>query len=656
MGLFGSSNKATSESKQIRPTIIRTENVAKELMQIGKSNKVSPNTLDFNLLEVETYTRVCELDKDDVDWEEMAQEDMHGLDDASAILNPLFQIKQVYEIEVFSKNYEEDLFKDFHAAVGANATKCKIYLSIKAGSKLTYFKGFKEAFLNYINKSKVRAGVLVYIFDEMVADYITKLSAQVKVEGTLVYETPETVLIANAHEPTPTVDDALIIHYEKSNEIGENDRVNHSERGFIHSVSENDILIEYIKPMIGKAGRNCRGEFMEPKEPEISNEPTFSVDDTIEQVDNKDNIEYRAKSSGYITLEGTTYQIKSDMEIGTIDFKTTGNISAGVDSDVVLNVKESDSQKDAIGSGMEVEVSEIDIKGNIGPDAKVTARRISIEGQTHKTSEVKADDLTISVHKGLALGKNVKISRLEQGVVRCDKAMIDQSTGGEIYAKEIKIEHCGSYVKATASRLIDIKKLQGNENVFVINPLVQTEKQEGLKGNKAEIEELKKSLAEIQKEIDKYSKMVRANTAGFNDIKKKLIHNKKNGIKSPEAFVNKYKQFNKISEHLENIKKEHAIKNDKFQLLTTKTASFQDNILDARVINRDRWIGHNEIVFQLVDPPAKIVYSVPEGSPTKVFGLVDTDEGYQIQALKDDVIYSNYDDDNADDTDEVEEV
>jgi hypothetical protein len=150
--------------------------------------------------------------------------------------------------------------------------------------------------------------------------------------------------------------------------------------------------------------------------------------------------------------------------------------------------------------------------------------------------------------------------------------------------------------------------------------------------------------------------MVRTNTAGFNDIKKKLIHNKKNGIKSPEAFVNKYKQFNKISEHLENIKKEHAIKNDKFQLLTTKTASFQDNILDTRVINRDRWIGHNEIVFQLVDPPAKIVYSVPEGSPAKVFGLVDTDEGYQIQALKDDVIYSDNDDENADDTDDTNEA
>ncbi len=655
MALFGSSNKAKSVSKSIRPTIIRTQNVAKELLTIAQKNKVNVSTLDFNILEVETYTRVGKLDDESIEWEEVEEDSLHELDDASAILNPLFQIKQIYEIEVFSKNIDEDLFKDFHAAVGANATKCKIYLSIKPGAKLTYFKNFGDAFLNYLNKSKIRAGVLIHIFDEMVPELVSRVSAQVKVDGTTTYENSETILIANAHEPTSTVNDSLIIHYDKEHEVGENERVDHFNRGFIHSVSENDLLIEYIKPNMGKPGRNCRGEFIEPKEPEVNNEPTFTVDDTIEEIDNKDNIEYRAKESGYITLEGSTYQIKSDMDIGTIDFKTTGSISAGLDSDVALSVKENDSQKDAIGNGMTVEVSEIDIKGNIGSNAKVHARRANIEGQTHKTSEVKADDLTINVHKGLALGKNVTISRLEHGVVICDKVEIDQAIGGEIHAKEVNIEHCSSYVKATASRYIEIQKLIGNENVFTIDPMVQTEKQEGLKENQAEIEELKRSLKEIDKEIEKYEKMVKSNTASFNDVKKKLIHYKKNGIKMPSSFINKYKQFNKITEHLEAIKKEYKLKNDKFQLLTNKTASFQDSIFNARVINRDRWIGHNEIIFKLVDPPMELSYSPAEGCPDKIFGLVDTDNGYQIQAVVDYPGLSDDYDDSEDDID-VEEV
>jgi len=52
---------------------------------------------------------------------------------------------------------------------------------------------------------------------------------------------------------------------------------------------------------------------------------------------------------------------------------------------------------------MEVEVSEIDVKGNVGAGAKVHAKRASIEGQTHKESKIYADDLTINIHKGIAV-------------------------------------------------------------------------------------------------------------------------------------------------------------------------------------------------------------------------------------------------------------
>ncbi|MDA7816632.1 FapA family protein [Sulfurimonas sp.] len=655
MALFGSDNKTVAAAK-IRPTIVRTQNVAKELVNIAKSNKVNAVSLDFNILEVETYHRACELEKDDVEWEDISTQQMRELDDATSILNPLFQLKQVYEIEVFSKNQDEDLFKDFHVAVGANATKCKVYLSIKPEAKLTYFDKFDDSFLDFINKSKIRAGILINIFDEMIPSYISKVSAQLKVEKTISFEKAETVLIANAYEPTLTIDDKLIIHYDEESEVGENDKVDHSKRGFIHSVAQDDVLIEYIKPQKGKPGRNCRGEFMEPTEPEVVNEPNFTVDDTIEIVDNKDNIEYKAKESGYVTVEGGVYQIKSDMDLGTIDFKTTGSISAGVDSDVALNVKENDAQKDAIGNGMEVEVSEIDIKGNIGSNAKVTAKRATIEGQTHKEAIVKADDLTVNVHKGLALGGNVNISRLEHGRVECDVADIDQAVGGDIKAKEISIEHCGSFVKATAASTIEIKKLNGNENVFTIDPLVQDDKKDGLDETNSEISQLNESMRDIGIEIEKYQKMIKNNTASINDIKKKLIHFKKNGIKMPAAFVDKYKQFQKMTAHLETITNEYDVKKDKLSLLESTTASFQSNIFDARVINRDRWIGHNEIVFKLVDPPMQIVYTPPEGCEDQIFGLVQTEyNGLQIQALDEDddnVVQANEDIDD----DTVEEI
>jgi hypothetical protein len=83
------------------------------------------------------------------------------------------------------------------------------------------------------------------------------------------------------------------------------------------------------------------------------------------------------------------------------------------------------------------------------------------------------------------------------------------------------------------------------------------------------------------------------------------------------------------------MKEEYAFKTDHISLLTTRTASFQDDIFDARVINRSRWIGFNEIRFKLIDPPVELTYKPAEGSGDQVFGLVDVGDGqFEIQALK----------------------
>jgi len=634
MGLFSSSKKATQTSKKIRPTVVRTQNVAKELMNVAKTYDIKVDTLDFNILEVQTYTRINK-EKGEADWEEVSESELKGLNNHSSLLNQYFQIKQMYEIEIFSKITHEDDFKNFNVAIGANATKCKVYLSIKKDSKAKFFPNFSQEFNNLINKSKIRAGILVNIFDDIQADAVSKVTSYVRVGENAVYENNETLLVAEGHEPTPTTDDSLIMHFDKKKDVDEHNKIDYASRGFIQSVAEDELLIQYIKPKMGKPGRNCRGEFMNPLEPKVENEPTFTTDETIKEIDEEESIKYKANESGYIALEGTMYTIKSDMDIGEVSFKTTGNITAGLDSEVNLSIKESDALKDAIGNGMEVEVSEITVEGNVGSNAKVTAIKATVEGQTHKTAVVNAKELTINTHRGMAKGEDVHITRLEHGIVHAETVNIAQAIGGEIRAKDIKIDICASYVKATASRKIEIMKLQGSENVFTIDPLLQKGKQEGLKENEEEIAELELSLKNLKKEIKKFTTIVKNDMVSFKEVKKKLMHYKKNGIKMPGAFVNKYKNYLKVQEHLDIINKEYETKNDKLLLLTTKTASFQDNIFNARIINRDRWTEHNEIIFRLVDPPLELSFKPHEGSPDKIFGVVETADGdYQIEAVK----------------------
>jgi len=634
MALFGSKKKETATAKKIRPTVVRTQNVAKEIISLAQSYETKVESIDFNILEVQTYTRMNDGTKE-TEWVEVFGDEIYEIDDKTALLNPDFQIKQMYEIEFFSKDPSKDRYKDFHLAVGANASKCKVYLSLKQGSQVSYSPDFEKDLKILINKRKVRAGILVNIFDEMIGEVISKLVAHVRVQESVTYEQNETLLIAQSYEPTPTINDELIFHYDKKEEVSENEKVDYSSRGFIDSVLKDELLIEYIKAKEGKPGRNCRGEYMLPKEAVISNAPTFNIDETIKQVEDESSIKYYSNESGYISLEGSNYTVKTEVDVGEISFKTTGSITAGLDSDVNISVKETDAVKDAIGTGMTVEVSEIDIDGNVGSNAKVYALKATIGGQTHKTSEVRADNLEINVHKGKAYGKNIHITRLEHGIIDGDEVDVAQALGGEIRAKTINIEICSSYVKATASKLIEIQKLQGSENVFTIDPLLK----KGTKSDKGENEEsinkLELELKDLKKEILKYTVLIKNNTPAFNDLKKRLLHYKKNGVKMPESFVKKYKQFGKMKEKLLSLQKEQEVKNDQYALLTTRTSSFQDDIFDARIINRGRWTGYNELKFKMVEPAIEVTFNPPEGSPDKVFGLVEVSDGeYEIQAVK----------------------
>ncbi|WP_373069984.1 flagellar assembly protein A [Sulfurimonas sp.] len=634
MAFFGSSSSEKSKLKKIRTTVVKTSNVAKEIVSLAESNGVDANSLDFNILDMQTFTKKDDA-KGEADWQEISNDELYELDDASELMNEKFHIKQVYEIEVFSKNEDDNNFKDFKTAIGANATKSKVYLSIRAGSKLKYFKGFEQELITHINNKKVRAGILINIFDEMIKGTVSKLSSKVKVEETLEYFKNDTVLVAESIEPIPTIDDEIVIRYEEENELSEHDKADYKKRGFIKNVFKDDVLIEYIKPKKGTPGRNCRGEFIEAPEPTVNNEPDFNIDDTIEKKDEKESIKYIAKENGYITFEDNTYSIKTDVDVESINFKTTGSIQAGIDSDVSMNVKETDVEKDAVGAGMEVEVTEIDIDGNVGPNSTVNAKKATIGGQTHKTSTVRADELDINVHKGNAYGKNIHISRLEHGTVDGDIVEVAQAVGGDIRGKEVHIEICGSYVKATSHKLIEIKKLQGKENVFTIDALLKKDTKQGKDKHDQEIKELEISVRDISKEIEKYKETIEKNAASFKELKKRLIHYKKNGIKMPNSFVEKYKQFVKIEKHLESIESEFKIKQDKLRLLTTQTASFQDSIMDARIVNHDRWTDYNKLVFKLVDPPIEIVYEPKEGSEDKIFGIVQDDDGeYKIQSFK----------------------
>ncbi|MEA3523143.1 MAG: flagellar assembly protein A, partial [Campylobacterota bacterium] len=532
----------TKGQKIIQPVVVRTDNVAKELIRISSAHKVPVNSLDFTLLNIQTFTKSGANESED--WYELSADELKDLENDSQLLIPAFQIRQTYEIEVFTLE-ETPPLSTINVSIGANSTMTKVYLTIKAGSKLEYYDGFSNDFVHLINKKKLRAHLMIGLFDSVMGDMVSSMRAKLQVNDRMNFEKKEILQIAQGIDPVETISDDLILHYENREDDIENElqRVDYSKRGYLLSAVEDELLIEYIKPKLGSPGRNCRGEFLEPLEPIISHEPTFSVSDKIAVVDSEENILYRSKENGYVTFENATYDIKTEVDIGEISFKTTGSIETDLDAEVSINVKEKDVLKDAIGMGMEVEVNEIHVDGNVGPNARIRSMNAKVEGQTHKSSYMESDVLNINIHKGKAKGREIHITRLEHGEVIGDSVTIAQALGGKVTAREIKIETLGSHVKLTASQSISINKLQGGENTLIIDPLSSSKLQDDASEEMLKLDETKESLKSLEAEIKRNLDLIKKNEATFLDIKKRLIHYKKNGVKMPAAFVKKYKQF-----------------------------------------------------------------------------------------------------------------
>jgi hypothetical protein len=609
-----------------KPFSVRTSNIAKELVSTAAKFAMKASELDFNLLEVQTF-----LSREEGKEEEVIGKELEALNDEALLADPKVRIRQTYEVEIVLAD-QEDRFMNLGVSIGANPSMTRLFAAIKPSSVLEYYEGIEKDLLAFINKRKLRANMLIGVWDTNLQDEIDKFVAKVNVAGKMIFEERVTFEVGHALEPVPTVDDKLILHYKKNAEHADKEKVDHSKRGFIQGVLENDLLIEYVKPHKGKAGRNCRGEFIEPTEPLVANIPAFNVSDKIEVIESEGNTQYRAKNSGHIIFENNTYDIQEEVEVTEISFKTTGSIDAGVNTGVSINVKEKDAFKDAIGAGMEVEVNEINVDGNVGSNARIKANKVKIEGQTHQTSYIEADEIKVNIHKGKIKGKKVEVTRLEQGIVEGEYVEVFQATGGKIIAKEVVIDTLSSHVDIIASSKIEIKNFKGEENTLTISSVLYEEDKEALSGNEEKIKLQKRKIRTLQEEVDKKQAFLNDNAAAIADLKKRLAHYKQSGAKMPGSFVSKFKEFQDLQKHLLSLKQELKQNEEACELLKGEHQTFQTNILESRIINHDQYRGHNEIRFKLIDPDLEL-YLVPRGGDhEKCFMLKenDEDESYTI--------------------------
>jgi hypothetical protein len=621
-----------AEKKTFTSKLVRTSNIVKELLTIAKEYDLSVRDLDFRLIKTELYIKRTgssdsegeenkKESKDESSFKEATREDIERIQDVEGQADPDMLIKQIYDAEIFP--IDAPLFPGLDMTIAGNKTLTAVYATIKAGSIIETTDDISHDLRDYFNRRKLRTHILIDMWDQEMVAELAKLSAQIEVNGKVEFKEDRRILISKSLRSKDTVDDKLVLHFEEKHK-SEDDygRIDYKKRGFITAVEQGELLITYRKPQEGTPGRNCKGEFIQVPEPDASHALKFDVDEScIEVKEDETKIEYFAKKNGYIDIDGNSYYIKEELEVSEISFKSTGNVDAGLNTDIAIHVKETDSLNDAIGMGVEVEATEINVEGNVGSNSSVTAQKIKIGGQTHKSSVLNAPEIDINLHKGLARGKEVQVKRLEQGRIEAEDVFVEQAAGGEIVAKNVTIEILQSHVNVIASGSITIKKMRGSENILTIDQAQVGENVQAFNELEANIEEKRIEINVAKKNLDAEKASYKEHESAVAEIKQRLVAYKKAGAKLPEAFVKKYKEFQAVQNKIQNDEREYNLMLEMFEDMQKKRSEFQTSVLDAKIINYDIWQGHNEINFHLTSPAQEISYVPKEGLKESVIML-----------------------------------
>ncbi len=601
----------------VEDVVVETNDVSKELNAVAKQYNVSISQLDFDIQKVRTF----EINKDaGGEFTELDGGLLKRLDKDEHFSRANIELKQLYTIRIFPKDEYDDPFRNAVTHLASNEDFTAVSFIIDKGSEISYRDTILKDTLNFINKKKVLNFILINIREGSLKTDVEKFL----IKKISVLNENEVFKVSSGVKSTPQVDDKLELLYRKKydeNLKNNSNKVDHSQKGFIIAVTKDETIIKYVKPQKGSEGRDCRGRLIKVLPPKMGNVPDFNITDKIKKVDNDKTIDFVALIDGQVIFKDRIYDIQSHVQTGALSFKGTGSINAGMDREIEIDVKEGDSAKDALGMGVKVTVSNLSVDGNVGENAEIKAHHVKVNGQTHKTSKIYADDVFIGIHKGFVLADKVEVRRLEAGIIEGEIIHVKEAVGGIIRGREIKIDTLFSHAKIFSSKKINIDNIAGAENFLVIDL-------EGYKEGTNEIDETRKVVEEsgqrieylkriLKEELDEVLEVRRA----FTFATKRLKEFEKYDVEPPKSLSATVEQHQKFLESYKEMKEELTIQKEKHELFEKKFRELEQAIFDAEIRVKDTWKGYTKVEFRLLNPKRTLEKIMQNGMNTASFKL-----------------------------------
>lgn len=516
---------------------IKTYNVGNAIAEIIQKEKVIPASVDFDIKQIATFIKEPGQDE----FNSLNENHLQNLKKESYLLNDTLKITQKYVIEL--KPAVPDANFRPVIAISTDPMKCIARATVKRNSIITNIPNLRNKLIEYFNKVKLRHHMLINVNDAAMLKSIDALAKQVESGG---FKSDMAVWLAKWPKASLSKDDAIEYLYKTKTkkDLKETDKVDHADRGFIIGVEKDEDLVVYRKAKHGKPGRNFSGIYIPIEEPNSNNIPSFEPDkESILIEEDEEKKIYRSLSDGFVTVDRGLLTVSQEMRLKNVTLKDTGHVKPGLNSKVKINVASGDAAEDAVGPDMIIEATEITVVGSIGAGAVLIAKKINVNGQTHNTTKLYANDLEVGVLKGYAEANKATIKSIEQGTVYADHVSIETAVGGDINGRRVEIKDIRSPSKIRAAQAVLFEKVGCGENKIYLDQRAVIPAREAIDAAKQTIKDANKVLKEQTDEMVKTSKYIRDNKKNFNGIKERIMESKKRGEAPSSALVKIFKEY-----------------------------------------------------------------------------------------------------------------
>ena len=586
--------------------IVVTTNPYEELLKFSANTGKELSKLDFTILGFSTtYTLEGES-------KQVSEKELNIFDDDELFLNEKLELHQSYKIKITELNEASSKLSS-SISLQTNKDISSLILCLDL-SELSFNTSLAMEILQDVYKKMIKDGFFLSI---RIFDFKNKLiNILSKFKDNKLKQKKVKILIAKGVKTISAEQEKLIFVYQdKARKVHGVNKVS------IIGIKEGELAFKHIKPGKSRKGRNLKLSFIEAREPK-ENKIDFSCSENFELKQKTNPLEqsqideYIAKKSGFISETAGKFDIETELNLSSVNFKDTGIIYAGLDTGVSLNIKNASQIDEAVGSGVYIECENVHITGNIAGNTNIKAKNLKIYGQTHSKSSIEAENAYISLHKGHLQSNIADIDVLENAYVKADTAKIKKTLGSTVEANKALIMSISSNNNIIFTQTVVIEHCEGTNNKFLVN-IQQKDK------------DYEKRLLEIKTRIEKIPNIIHSLQSDMSSSKvavekiiKQIDYLKSQGQKIPMNFLQIVRDYQSSSKEVQALVKEEADLKLEAKDIIAELAKLQESLFEAKLINKDgKWTDMNEIKFKFIYPNSTILYSTRANDNIKLLML-----------------------------------